>query len=468
MKPIYVKVVLFDPVTQEEFEVHDDLEVEVARVLSDPAVGHDALQLQHQHGVYTTDSPNYETTRAHRLRVGFRKVNFSKSMGRLLAQEEVTTESLPVCCPSRLPYWDTGWDDNYETNALFGFDEVKFESSSAKPLKLRIPLRRVYNIGHRGAPHFFPENTLASFRQALDLGANGIELDLCLTKDNQIAVFHDPEPVRHPANIDRTSFEMLPFDLVSPEFSSDGREAFIKRLSNGEYQTSEVRPMRSSDEFDIVQLTLSQIREYYRYRHVQGVEYGIPLLEDLLSLAASEPMRLELLVLDVKNPDWDDDKDKDRFLQYGTLLGERLRRFPGLSQRLIVANDNERVLASLRDGIRRTGEARCEFVYDAPGSFWSLFHLGKNPLKVSRRMGNAVVSVGSLGRPGSLAEIREAVRDRDYNRKSSVTTVIHWTLNEGEQMHESLGAGVNGIITDKPDEFMRVLARQKLVIRPDS
>ncbi len=46
-------------------------------------------------------------------------------------------------------------------------------------------------IGHRGAPKRLPENTISSFRNAIDLGADGIELDLHLSKDGELAVIHD-------------------------------------------------------------------------------------------------------------------------------------------------------------------------------------------------------------------------------------------------------------------------------------
>lgn len=47
-------------------------------------------------------------------------------------------------------------------------------------------------IGHRGAPFFEPENTLKSFKKALDHGVEMIELDVHLTKDKQLIVMHDP------------------------------------------------------------------------------------------------------------------------------------------------------------------------------------------------------------------------------------------------------------------------------------
>ncbi|MEW9700049.1 glycerophosphodiester phosphodiesterase [Paenibacillus sp. SI8] len=46
-------------------------------------------------------------------------------------------------------------------------------------------------IGHRGAAGEAPENTLASFALALEQGAEGIELDVHISKDGKIVVCHD-------------------------------------------------------------------------------------------------------------------------------------------------------------------------------------------------------------------------------------------------------------------------------------
>ena len=47
-------------------------------------------------------------------------------------------------------------------------------------------------VAHRGSPNYLPENTLESFAVAMYSGADFIELDIQLTKDNHIIVFHDP------------------------------------------------------------------------------------------------------------------------------------------------------------------------------------------------------------------------------------------------------------------------------------
>lgn len=51
------------------------------------------------------------------------------------------------------------------------------------------PRPRVW--GHRGAMDFAPQNTLPAFRLAIEQGADGVELDVQLTKDGVLVVFHD-------------------------------------------------------------------------------------------------------------------------------------------------------------------------------------------------------------------------------------------------------------------------------------
>jgi glycerophosphoryl diester phosphodiesterase len=71
-------------------------------------------------------------------------------------------------------------------------------------------------IGHRGAPRERPENTLPSFLRALELQADGIELDVHCTKDRVVVVHHDAVPRATPPSgrlagrrIDELTFDEL-------------------------------------------------------------------------------------------------------------------------------------------------------------------------------------------------------------------------------------------------------------------
>ena len=53
-------------------------------------------------------------------------------------------------------------------------------------------------VGHRGAKAYEPENTLRSFKKAIELGVDAVELDVRRTKDDEIVIIHD-------ANVDKTT-----------------------------------------------------------------------------------------------------------------------------------------------------------------------------------------------------------------------------------------------------------------------
>ncbi|MGH2352028.1 MAG: glycerophosphodiester phosphodiesterase, partial [Chloroflexota bacterium] len=62
----------------------------------------------------------------------------------------------------------------------------------------RAPGRPPLIVAHRGASGLAPENTLAAFRLALDLGAPAVECDVHLAADGAPVVIHDPR-------VDRTT-----------------------------------------------------------------------------------------------------------------------------------------------------------------------------------------------------------------------------------------------------------------------
>ena len=51
--------------------------------------------------------------------------------------------------------------------------------------------RKPLIVAHRGSSAVTPENTLASFHQAIEDGADALELDVHLTKDGEVVVIHD-------------------------------------------------------------------------------------------------------------------------------------------------------------------------------------------------------------------------------------------------------------------------------------
>ena len=104
-------------------------------------------------------------------------------------------------------------------------------------LKHRIRRKHIMNKpliwAHRGASGYAPENTLPAFKLAAEQGADGVELDVQLTKDGEIVVCHDE-------TIDRTSSQKgLVVDYTLEELKS-----FDFSNGNSAYEGVQIPTMR--------------------------------------------------------------------------------------------------------------------------------------------------------------------------------------------------------------------------------
>ncbi len=74
-------------------------------------------------------------------------------------------------------------------------------------------------FAHRGASAYAPENTMAAFEKAIQMGADGIELDVQLSRDGQIIICHDETLMRTTNGYglikDYTYDELMGFDAGS-------------------------------------------------------------------------------------------------------------------------------------------------------------------------------------------------------------------------------------------------------------
>ena len=50
---------------------------------------------------------------------------------------------------------------------------------------------KTFYFAHRGAPLLKNENTMESFEKAIQLGCDGVEMDIQQTKDHRIIIYHD-------------------------------------------------------------------------------------------------------------------------------------------------------------------------------------------------------------------------------------------------------------------------------------
>ncbi len=126
-------------------------------------------------------------------------------------------------------------------------------------------------FAHRGFSGLYPENTMLAFEKALEVGADGVELDVHLTKDGKLVVIHDEALARttgYPGLISDYTLEALT-KIKASKTKEDRYEAYIpsfeeycrfasdnKLITNIEIKTNR------SWYCDIEKMTLEMVKAY--------------------------------------------------------------------------------------------------------------------------------------------------------------------------------------------------------------
>lgn len=124
-------------------------------------------------------------------------------------------------------------------------------------------------IGHRGAKGIAPENSLSGFKKAVELGIDGIELDVHLTKDGKLVVIHDMDLKRLSGlkiPIKQFAFEELKKYDISESFTKN-QEKIIEKLPEEKKYFLELRKIQADTFYLNIyeQLTKKKISFYLHW-----------------------------------------------------------------------------------------------------------------------------------------------------------------------------------------------------------
>ena len=140
--------------------------------------------------------------------------------------------------------------------------------------------RRVLNIAHQGGEDEFPSNTLYAFRKATRAGADMLELDVGVTRDDQVVVMHD-------TSVDRiTNGSGLVSEMTLSEiqeldgaywFSADGNNHYGHNLDPGAYKFRGVAT-----------------GERRAPKGFKATDFRVPTLRDVLGAFPRTPINIEI------------------------------------------------------------------------------------------------------------------------------------------------------------------------------
>jgi glycerophosphoryl diester phosphodiesterase len=251
-------------------------------------------------------------------------------------------------------------------------------------------------VAHRGGSALAPENTFPAFDRAVGLGADALEIDVRLTVDGVVVVFHDDETARltgAPGTIEgRTLAETAALDAAF-SFSPDGGATF---------------PLRGGGVG--VPTLAATLARYPRMRLNIDAKAEDAALAEALARVVAEGGAVDRVCLG----------------SFFDVQAERLGRLlPGAARYLPQDAATCHVLAA-KAGLGGQG---CPHGYD----------LADLPHRV-----------------GVLTVVDAKVVAYFHARGIPVHV---WTVDDEREMRELLALGVDGIVTDRPDLLARVLGR---------
>lgn len=255
---------------------------------------------------------------------------------------------------------------------------------------------RIEVHGHRGARAMRPENSLAAFEYAIQVGVDVLELDLAVTKDNVLVVSHDPH--------------------MNPKFCTGpaGAKTTIREMTFDELQQWDCGSKQNPD-----------------FPHQQTIPgTRVPSLDQVLALAdrGKFQFNIETKIF----------KDKPGLTptpeEFSRLLASALRTH-NVVERTMVQSFDFRTLHAMK---RILPEVRLSALYSGmPKSF----------VKIAREAGAGIVSP-------HYSLVTEA-RVKEAHQAGLI--VVPWTANTPRDWDKMIAAKVDAIITDDPAALIAYL-----------
>ncbi|MCU0287756.1 MAG: hypothetical protein MUF15_15360 [Acidobacteria bacterium] len=276
-------------------------------------------------------------------------------------------------------------------------------------------------VGHRGAAAYEVENTIPSFQRALhNYGANALELDICLTKDGEVVVWHDWEPDNKVARARQMGLE--PDVICKPLILSE-----------------EKKPVH--------RLTLAELRANYGYTKKKGkskkLDVYIPTLREVMAWSQGQS-KLRGLFIDVKTPPYMESLVPKMMKEITAIMDEFKPEFP-----VVFLSPEIEIIKAMK-------QANDQFNYSFDLDLPLGIVIDTDEYSCVRKAIDLNNNYASIGRPPILnlgpwttyrmvIEYDTQLKDR-YNLVSErpIEGLLAWTINRGSEMKCLIKMGVNG------------------------
>jgi glycerophosphoryl diester phosphodiesterase len=257
--------------------------------------------------------------------------------------------------------------------------------------------------GHRGCRGLMPENTIAGFQKAVDIGVNTLEMDVVINADNEVVVSHEPF------------------------YHED-----ITTMKGGGYLTKEAAKSKN-----IFKMTLAEMNDYDvglkphpRFPLQKKIKAQKPKLEDVFETFVDKPVKFNI---EIKRLPQDDGIFHPEVEKFVDLVVDVVKKF-SFTHRVTIQSFDIETLQTLHN---KYPEIKNAFLTD---DYFTTFD--KN-----------IELLGFL--PDIYSPNYKLVTKPLMNVcKKNGVAVIPWTVNRKDIMRKLIHLDVDGIITDYPDKLV--------------
>lgn len=295
-------------------------------------------------------------------------------------------------------------------------------------------------IGHRGATGLFPEQSLAGFAKALELGVDGLEMDVAVTKDRKVVAYHDvtlnPVITRDSDGkwIDDTDRKISALTLDQLKCYDIGRvkpgSDYAKRFPN---QTP-VDGSRIPTLEEIVNL----VRKYKR-----NTAYFIEIKYYAVAPFSNIPIKecVEQIASEIDRLGISSATRVHSF--YWRLVHEFRRRAPHLKFAYLTSQTET----------FDTVSGCIETMNPSQAGDWT------DGMVLADYGGSVPKMIKAAGGTDWHANFESLSPDHIAEARSLGLRVYAWTVNQFSDYERLINAGIDGIITDYPDRLIEFLGR---------
>ena len=316
-------------------------------------------------------------------------------------------------------------------------------------------------IGHRGVKGIAPENSISGFKKAVELGIDGIELDVHLTKNEKLVVIHDMNLKRLTGLkilIKQLTFQELRKYDISELFGKN-QNRFLEKLPEEKIYFIELRTIQNNTYYLNVfeQITRKKISFYL---HWDGIQFDIV---KKLFFPRSNGKKIGFKQLKIKKKDILD-LEKGRLRKYQNeripLLNEVLKILKGKLFVNIEIKGGEKVYPGIIDRLVEETES---FGYN--NILFSCFDRDTIILlkeKYSELKVNGLYA--KLINPKRYINGLDGLNPHYFLGTKRLISYLHhfdktvyvWTVNKEMDMIRFILYGVDGIITNYPQVLKKI------------